>query len=417
MSEILYKTLVESECIQSFPPDLVSLVAKYVTARYAPVRLGGLLPLGSRPGRCDRVVMWSAGTDDRKEEWTLLHARLPFWRTEGAAARTADGSVILTGGTAGATRWDEAHGDHLRTLRFDPASQTWHDLAPAPAMRSEHVSTVVTTSDDTEDVYVIGGNMTQDGAIRNPFSVTRIVANTMRLTLKRGSTPLRVPTPVIDFVDPLDSLPGHDNVNGSNVACWHAVAPMRYARANAACVGIGRQIFVFGGTGYDTMEPTEPTGASTTWSTFWPRRSGSQEVALRSCEKFDCATRAWSDIAPLPASRTDCAAVALPDGTIAVMGGIVHSDDTGERRLNVVDVYCPVTNAWTEAKWRLPEARRLFSAHLVDSERRVKLVVSGGTFGVPSERKFLGTRVLDLQTLVWSDNIVSHQCLANAAFA
>ena len=70
---------------------------------------------------------------------------------------------------------------------------------------------------------------------------------------------------------------------------------------------------------------------------------GVGDVFLSSVERYDPATNAWEEVAPMMAARVNLAAAAL-DGKLYVVGG-----NTEIEALSSVERYDPATNAWEAA--------------------------------------------------------------------
>jgi hypothetical protein len=71
----------------------------------------------------------------------------------------------------------------------------------------------------------------------------------------------------------------------------------------------------------------------------WSENSAARPT--RSAVIYDPVTEEWFDAAPMEVARARHAATALPDGRIAVSGGI------SSRPTSSVEIYDPMTNEWT----------------------------------------------------------------------
>ncbi len=89
-----------------------------------------------------------------------------------------------------------------------------------------------------------------------------------------------------------------------------------------------------------------------------------------SVQIFDPASGKWSECAPLKTPRARHAAVGLPDGRVAVIGGFFNSP------LNSVEIYDPITDRWA-AGTALPQPICDHTASLV----RDGIVLMGGPTG------------------------------------
>ncbi len=112
---------------------------------------------------------------------------------------------------------------------------------------------------------------------------------------------------------------------------WTTLSPMPTARAAATVAVIGNALYVMGGR---------------------TANSPCSGPALATVERYDIDTDTWSTAAPLPAARSDFAAVAV-GGKIFVFGGC-----DGFLRLADVDVYDPVTDMWSTTPSDLPAGPR-----------------------------------------------------------
>ncbi len=118
---------------------------------------------------------------------------------------------------------------------------------------------------------------------------------------------------------------------------WTVLAPMLTARAGLGIAVQDNTIYAIGGR----------TG------TGGPGSGG----VLATVEAYDIDTDTWTPVAPLPSARSDLAAATV-GGKIYVFGGI----DAAGTFLNDVDVYDPITNAWSTAPADMPTARAAFYA-------------------------------------------------------
>ena len=109
-------------------------------------------------------------------------------------------------------------------------------------------------------------------------------------------------------------------------------------------------------------------------------------------EIYDAATRTWLAAAPLFVSRSDHAAVTLPDGRVMVIGG---NHDT--KLLDSSEIYDPHTNTWTVAA-RMPRPRTQHSAVLL-RDGRVLVVGGVDSDGGPTDTTF----VYDPVANTWAD--------------
>jgi N-acetylneuraminic acid mutarotase len=118
---------------------------------------------------------------------------------------------------------------------------------------------------------------------------------------------------------------------------WTVLAPMLTARAGFGIAVQDNTIYAIGGR----------TG------TGGPNTGG----VLATVEAYDIDTDTWTPVAPLPSARSDLAAATV-GGKIYVFGGI----NAAGTFLDDVDVYDPITNAWSTAPADMPTARAAFYA-------------------------------------------------------
>ncbi len=118
---------------------------------------------------------------------------------------------------------------------------------------------------------------------------------------------------------------------------WTVLAPMTTARAGLGIAVQDNTIYAIGGR----------TG------TGGPGSGG----VLATVEAYDIDTDTWTPVASLPSARSDLAAATV-GGKIYVFGGI----NAAGTFLDDVDVYDPITNAWSTAPADMPTARAAFYA-------------------------------------------------------
>lgn len=102
-------------------------------------------------------------------------------------------------------------------------------------------------------------------------------------------------------------------------------------------------------------------------------RSRAVSAPTASVQAYDPRFRAWSDLAPMRLPRARHAAVVLPDGRVAVLGGFYVAP------LDSVEIYDPWTNVWVEGE-PLPTP---MADHAV-SVCGDGLLVTGGQDGIPA---------------------------------
>ena len=246
-------------------------------------------------------------------------APLPSGRKYFAAAVTADGQVLATGGT-------NTTGSVLATVEaYDPSANTWTTMASLPQPRAGHAS--VTANGVT---YVIGGLV---GTGFTPSVLAYAPStNTWSSVADMGVSALGFGAAVLG--GKIYVAGGYGAKTGSfQIAAlaaaetydpgtnqWTAIASLIHARVfNALAAGSDGRIYAIGGS----------------------YNSGSR---LASVEAYDPATNQWTDVASLPSGRSDLAAVTGGDGLIYVIGGMTSAGPQ-----DTVLVYDVKTDTWSVA--------------------------------------------------------------------
>lgn len=229
---------------------------------------------------------------DPAGEW---HAREPMaLERQELYPEVLDGRIYVAGGLLNPNTGVSAHFD-----AYDPATDTWHQLATLPAAR-HHIG--LAAADGA--IYGIGG-----------FS---------------GGFPRWQAQP-----DTFVYSPGDDT--------WSTGVELPEPRAEFVVESVDDRIFVIGGRVREAPEATTFTS----------------HVDSDRNEMFDPATDRWTTVAPAPTARNSAASVVL-GGRIYVIGGREFSvaDDGSAVQENVatVEVYDPAADEWAEAA-ALPEPR------------------------------------------------------------
>jgi hypothetical protein len=97
--------------------------------------------------------------------------------------------------------------------------------------------------------------------------------------------------------------------------------------------------------------------------------------------RYDSATNAWADAAPMPRPRAEPQVTLLGDGRVLVAGGLVVDADQGEQIVASTDIYDPETDAWVAGP-DLLEPRRAGHAVLLGDG---SVLVLGGSNDPPVE--------------------------------
>jgi hypothetical protein len=145
---------------------------------------------------------------------------------------------------------------------------------------------------------------------------------------------------------------------------WISLPDMPTPRAGLASAIVGGDIYAIGGR--------RATGGPCS------QGPGGQ---LAKVERFDIATRRWTEVAPMPLARSDLAA-AVVHGRIFVFGGCRVTRGPGGRArtsyLANVSVYDPATDSWSAAPANMPTAR---AAMYAVATLGGQIVVPGGWAG------------------------------------
>lgn len=163
----------------------------------------------------------------------------------------------------------------------------------------------------------------------------------------------------------------------ANTRDWHELPPMRRARMlHAAAVDRRGRLFVFGGsegTGGSYCLESESRSVCDARS---KKAKAEANRSLSSVEMYDPEMGTWSQREPLPTPRQSMGAELGADGRIYVVGGA--RSYAHPRPIDVVEIYDPETNSWSEGP-PLLYARR---SHAVVSIPDGRLYAIGGFVGI-----------------------------------
>lgn len=241
-----------------------------------------------------------------------------------------------------------------RAYVYDPAANTWNNLAPMPAMNGTNFGGVTHagfTTDGT-DIYFAGGytaNAEGTGQIFGTKEVWKyIVAENKYVRLP--DLPITIAAGQLEYLNGrlhhiagtnasrTTDLGNHYGLNLADMAAgWDTLAALPIPRQHAGSVVFEGKIYYIGGqTGHDA-----------------------NLIARANVHRYDPATNTWAVMAdlPVPANANGrghiSTSVVVFDNRIVVLGGeTVHQ--TG--RTNLVSAYTPASNTW-EALTPLPAAR------------------------------------------------------------
>lgn len=247
--------------------------------------------------------------------------RLNLPRTHGTLTLLNDGRVLAVGGgIEGAPGWSATASAEV----FDPRSGVWAILAPMSVARVHHTATLLATG----EVLVAGGATTyygETGSVTATAEVFNPKSNSWR-----SAAPMAHPRYVHDAVFLSDgrvlvaggwsatrsSDPSHDTAEIYDPAAnrWTATGPMTSARAEYGLVGLpdGR-VLAAGG-----LDPAYKVEASS--------------------ELYDPTTGAWQPTGTLVVATVWPAIEALSDGRVLVAGGL---DTTASKVNDVCEIYTP----------------------------------------------------------------------------
>lgn len=248
-------------------------------------------------------------------------------RSHHAAARLADGSVLVTGGCLVPTDLLSCTGSATGEL-YDPALGAFLPVGPMNETRLLHTGTVLPSGPAAGKVLVAGGRSAGAGALASAElydPATRTFAGTGALQLGRaGHTATVLPDGKVLVAGgedgagtPLASAEVYDPVTGSFTT---TTTPMSTPRsAHTATVLSTGKVLVAGGT-------IDAGGTLT-----------------RSAEMYNPKTRRFSPVGSLGRARSTHVAAPLPDGRVLVAGGL----GSGGLPRASAEIYDPSTQSWT----------------------------------------------------------------------
>ena len=209
--------------------------------------------------------------------------------------------------------------------RYDFETKVWEAAAPMAEARNYHAVAVLEGK-----LYAVGGNI--DVAINVGVSLSSVerydpATNAWEAVAPMATARLNHATAVLD--GKLYAVGGYNgDYHLSSVErydpaldAWEAVTPMAETRQSGVVVLDGK-LYVVGG--YDGGH-------------------------LRSVERYDPGTDAWEAVAPLTLARFGAGMAAL-EGKLYAVGGRIddEEDDEAEVDSNSVERFDPASNAWEE---------------------------------------------------------------------
>jgi hypothetical protein len=206
---------------------------------------------------------------------------------------------------------------------------------------------------------------------------------------------------------PVASVQAYDTMTGT----WTSKAPMTLARRSMATPTINLRIYAIGGYNAGPLKANasyDPTTNSWTPKADMPTaREGraavingliyvvggrnSPTTCSNAVEAFNNATNTWTaGLTPLPTPRCDLSVVAL-NGLIYAIGG---TDGTGSTEYDIVEVYDPAFDTWSNAA-KISLARHQMAADVLDH----KIYIAGGSTGTALTDR---TESYDPATNMWT---------------
>jgi N-acetylneuraminic acid mutarotase len=263
--------------------------------------------------------------DATADSWTLKKNMLI--PAHHAAAAELDGKIYLFGGFVGrpgARVWQPI----ASALVYDPAADSWKELAPLPTPRGSAAAVVV---DGT--IYVIGGahaNLPGKPATE-PFS----------FGVPAASAPVpQMVTGTVEEYDPATNT-------------WRARAPMPTGRNHFFAAAVDGKIYaIYGRLGTSFVTSSDVTDI---------------------VEEYDPKTDQWRYMGRAPTRRGDVAG-GVYNGRIYVTGG-EYEDPRGKTTFWAFEAYEPKTNSWRILP-HVQITRHGFAAGFIGSD----LHVAGGSF-------------------------------------
>jgi N-acetylneuraminic acid mutarotase len=245
-------------------------------------------------------------------------------RSEGMGA-VVNGKLYLFGGYVDTTFKPTNRGDV-----YDPATNTWRQVASLPFGVS-HMGTVAVG----DSIYFAGGypatgtNQTfSTTAVWRYDTVADSFSNLPALPSARGGGALVALGRVLHFFGGSDAArkdaAQHWALDLNNLAAgWVVRAPLPLATNHVAGAVVDGKIYCIGGQ----------------------QNQDSAAVQRAEVQMYDPATDRWTARAPLPLARSHItSSTFVRNGQILVLGGL----GPGNRVINRVDSYNPVTNTWTQ---------------------------------------------------------------------
>ncbi|WP_437787254.1 kelch repeat-containing protein [Sorangium sp. So ce1097] len=288
-------------------------------------------------------------------------------RQNHSAVRLSNGTVLVVGGrnTTGSSIFASAE-------LYAPATNSWSSAASLATQRYGHTATLLQDGrvlvtggysgsayltstalyDPTTDSWSSAASL---GASRFEHTATLLQDGRVLVTGGRSGSSYRTSSAIYD----------------PSTNSWSSVGAMGTARSGhtATLLQDGR-VLVTGGYNSVSLE-------------------------LSSAEIFDPSSLTWTAVPSMSVNRDIHAATLLQDGKVLVTGGIVSRSSVNATP--TVEVYDPVTNAWT-ALQSMNNQRAMHTATLLANGR---VLVTGGRSYSPSPSTLTSAEVYDPAATLW----------------
>ncbi|MBI2836667.1 MAG: PD40 domain-containing protein [Chloroflexi bacterium] len=322
-------------------------------------------------------------------------------------------SGVINGKLYVTTPYNGYSGTYKYLHVYDPATNTWTQLASSPNAHALPASGVIDNK-----LYIAGGS---DGGNHNKLDVYDPVAN---------SWTTKAPMPVSGSGFASAVMNGKLYAIGGNTAggvssavyvydpstdTWTTETSMPTARAGAAAGVINGVIYVAGGsnsTGTLVTVEAFPVGGAWTTKTSMPAARSYAAAAVingilyvaggnggsgptSTLQAYNPATDTWSALASMPGSRDTGVGAGVIDGKLYVAGGW-----SGSLPTNTLFVYDPVANSWS-TRASIPQGGMYYgSGHGASGVINGKLYVYTAATGYDGWWKYL--HVYDPATNSWT---------------
>lgn len=324
------------------PAGPVTPVARYVAHTITPLPDGSLLAVGGIDrGPIAPVQRLVPATGQWFDAGQLREAR-----ADHTATLLRDGTVLVVGG-GGRSIAGAATGS---VERFTPATGRWSTTGALAMPRMRHRAALL----DDGTVLVVGGSQGLRVGDRLLAAGERFDPATGKWSPAAPLGILRAGGALLRLADGrLIAIGGEGEGAGSaerydhNRGSWSATAPPQYTHysATAALLADGR-VLVAGRTDHpEVYDPARDAWAAVAPAPFFVvavvRVAGTATALIignSDVARYDSQTDGWQSAASLATTRSGGAITALPNGTIALVGG---GAQRGERQPPASEIYTP----------------------------------------------------------------------------